>query len=142
MDSNHRNPKMTDLQSVPFNHSGTYPFLNKCVKNKYYYSGSPRTCQHLFHFLFLAQPDRDIDEAVRADRAAAHAVKLDYLQVTTGMGVKSVACIGLDIAGEKFEASASGNGPVDAAISALKNIIKRQMVLKELPFSLQLKYVG
>ncbi len=44
---------------------------------------------------------------------------------------KSVACIGLDIAGEKFEASASGNGPVDAAISALKNIIKRQMVLKE-----------
>ena len=25
MDSNHRNPKMTDLQSVPFNHSGTYP---------------------------------------------------------------------------------------------------------------------
>ena len=53
MDSNHRNPKMTDLQSVPFNHSGTYPFLNKCVKNKYYYSGSPRTCQHLFHFYFL-----------------------------------------------------------------------------------------
>ena len=27
MDSNHRNPKMTDLQSVPFNHSGTYPCL-------------------------------------------------------------------------------------------------------------------
>ena len=26
MDSNHRNPKMTDLQSVPFNHSGTYPY--------------------------------------------------------------------------------------------------------------------
>ena len=70
MDSNHRNPKMTDLQSVPFNHSGTYPFLNKCVKNKYYYSGSPRTCQHLFQFLFLAHPDRDVDEAVRADRAA------------------------------------------------------------------------
>ena len=50
MDSNHRNPKMTDLQSVPFNHSGTYPCLNKCVKNKYYYSDSPRTCQHLFIF--------------------------------------------------------------------------------------------
>ncbi len=25
MDSNHRNPKMTDLQCVAFNHSGTYP---------------------------------------------------------------------------------------------------------------------
>ena len=25
MDSNHRSRKATDLQSVPFNHSGTYP---------------------------------------------------------------------------------------------------------------------
>lgn len=47
------------------------------------------------------------------------------------MGVKSVACIGLDIAGEKFEASSSGNGPVDAAIKALKTIIKRHTILKE-----------
>ena len=87
-------------------------------------------------FLKLADKKKEVNDddilmLAGADRAAAHAVKLDYLQVTTGMGVKSVACIGLDIAGEKFEASASGNGPVDAAISALKNIIKRQMVLKE-----------
>lgn len=75
--------------------------------------------------------DDDILVLAGADRAATHNVKLDYLQVTTGMGVKSVACIGLDIAGEKFEASASGNGPVDAAIRALKNIIKRNMILKE-----------
>ena len=26
MDSNHRKPKLADLQSAPFNHSGTYPF--------------------------------------------------------------------------------------------------------------------
>ena len=75
--------------------------------------------------------DDDILMLAGADRTAAHAIKLDYLQVTTGMGVKSVACIGLDITGEKFEASASGNGPVDAAIKALKNIIRRQMTLKE-----------
>ena len=66
-----------------------------------------------------------------ATRADVHTVKLDYLQVTTGMGVKSVASIGLDIAGEKFEAAASGNGPVDAAIKALKNIIRREMTIKE-----------
>ncbi|MDE7156217.1 MAG: 2-isopropylmalate synthase, partial [Muribaculaceae bacterium] len=42
-----------------------------------------------------------------------------------------VASIGLDIAGEKFEACASGNGPVDAALSAIKNIIRRQMIVKE-----------
>ena len=75
--------------------------------------------------------DDDILVLAGAERSATKAIKLDYLQVTTGMGVKSVACIGLDLAGEKFEASASGNGPVDAAIKALKNIIKRQMTLKE-----------
>ena len=67
-------------------------------------------------FLKLADKKKEVNDddilmLAGADRAAAHAVKLDYLQVTTGMGVKSVACIGLDIAGEKFEASASGNGP-------------------------------
>ncbi len=75
--------------------------------------------------------DDDILMLAGADRAQTHNVKLDYLQVTTGKGVKSVASLGLDIAGEKFEACASGNGPVDAAIKALKNIIKRQMTLKE-----------
>ena len=75
--------------------------------------------------------DDDILMLAGADRTAAHAIKLDYLQVTTGKGVRSVAAIGLNISGEKFEASASGNGPVDAAIKALKVIIRRQMTLKE-----------
>lgn len=38
-----------------------------------------------------------------ADQADHHGVMLEYLQVTTGKGVKSVASIGLDIAGQKFE---------------------------------------
>ena len=75
--------------------------------------------------------DDDILVLAGADRAATHNVKLDYLQVTTGKGVRSVASIGLIIANEKFEAAASGNGPVDAAIRALKTIIKREMTLKE-----------
>jgi len=58
-------------------------------------------------------------------------VSLDFLQVTSGMGIKPVASIGLNIAGEHFEAAASGNGPVDAAINALKRIIRRKMTLKE-----------
>lgn len=75
--------------------------------------------------------DDDILMLAGADRTASHAIKLDYLQVTTGKGVRSVAAIGLNISGEKFEASASGNGPVDAAIKALKVIIRRKMTLKE-----------
>ncbi len=75
--------------------------------------------------------DDDILMLAGADTASDHAVKLDYLQVTTGKGVKSVASIGLDISGQKFEEAASGNGPVDAAIKALKRIITKQMTLKE-----------
>ncbi|MBP5134824.1 MAG: 2-isopropylmalate synthase [Paludibacteraceae bacterium] len=87
-------------------------------------------------FLMLADKkkeitDDDIMMLAGAERSAAHNVKLDYLQVTTGKGLKPVASIGLQIANEHFEAAASGNGPVDAAIKALKTIIKREMTLKE-----------
>ena len=87
-------------------------------------------------FLALADQKKEVTDAdvlmlAGADTAEAHAVKLDFLQVTTGKGVKSVASIGLDISGQKFEAAASGNGPVDAAIKALKKIIMKQMTLKE-----------
>ena len=92
---------------------------------------------HIYEkFLELADQKKEISDAdvlmlAGADTAEAHAVKLDFLQVTTGKGVKSVASIGLDISGQKFEAAASGNGPVDAAIKALKKIIMKQMTLKE-----------
>ncbi len=87
-------------------------------------------------FLKLADKKKEISDAdvlvlAGADRSENHAVKLDYLQVTTGKGVKSVASIGLDISGQKFEDASSGNGPVDAAIKALKKIITKQMTLKE-----------
>ena len=87
-------------------------------------------------FLQLADQKKDVSDAdilmlAGADTADAHAVRLDFLQVTTGKGVKSVASIGLDISGQKFEAASSGNGPVDAAIKALKKIILKQMTLKE-----------
>ena len=75
--------------------------------------------------------DDDVLVLAGADRTAAHSIKLEYLQVTTGKGVRSVASIGLSIANEHFESAASGNGPVDAAIKALKTIIKREMTLKE-----------
>ena len=87
-------------------------------------------------FLKLADKKKEVNDddilmLAGADRTEAHAIKLDYLQVTSGQGVRPVAAIGLDIAGEKFSASATGNGPVDAAIKALKTIIRRNMTLKE-----------
>ena len=87
-------------------------------------------------FLRLADQKKEVNDddilmLAGADTAESHAVKLDFLQVTTGLGVRSVASIGLDISGQKFEAASSGNGPVDAAIKALKKIIMKTMTLKE-----------
>ncbi|WP_317322577.1 2-isopropylmalate synthase [Leyella lascolaii] len=87
-------------------------------------------------FLKLADQKKEVNDddilmLAGADIAETRAVKLDFLQVTTGMGVRSVASIGLDISGQKFEEASTGNGPVDAAICALKKIIQKHMTLKE-----------
>lgn len=58
-------------------------------------------------------------------------IKLDFLQVITGKTLVPTATLRLDIAGEKFNSTASGNGPVDAAFNAVKQIIHRQVVLDE-----------
>jgi 2-isopropylmalate synthase len=87
-------------------------------------------------FLKLADKKKDITDddilvLAGADRNDNHHIKLEFLQVTSGVGVRSVASLGLNIAGERFESAASGNGPVDAAIKALRKIIDRHMELKE-----------
>ncbi|MBQ7162639.1 MAG: 2-isopropylmalate synthase [Bacteroidales bacterium] len=87
-------------------------------------------------FLNLADRKKDINDddlllIVGKDRTESHRIKLDYLQVTSGVNVQSVAAVRLLIAGESFEAAASGNGPVDAAIKAVKNIIHRTMTIQE-----------
>ena len=75
--------------------------------------------------------DDDILMLAGADRAESRNIKIVNLQVTGGVGIRPVAAITLDIAGEQFSAAAEGNGPVDAAINALKQIIRRKMTLKD-----------
>ncbi|MDR2775228.1 MAG: 2-isopropylmalate synthase [Tannerella sp.] len=87
-------------------------------------------------FLHLADRKKDISDddilmLVGEGRKASHRIKLEYMQVTSGVGIRPVASVCLNIAGEKFEAAASGNGPVDAAIKAVKMIIHRQMTIQE-----------
>ncbi|MDR1102348.1 MAG: 2-isopropylmalate synthase [Tannerella sp.] len=87
-------------------------------------------------FLKLADRKKDVnDEDVLMlagkDRTSMQRIRLEYLQVTSGIGLRSVASVGLNIAGEHFESAASGNGPVDAAIKAVKNVIRRQMTIQE-----------
>ena len=87
-------------------------------------------------FLKLADRKKDLNDddllmLVGKARSENARITLDYLQVTSGVGVRSVASVGLLIAGERFEAASTGNGPVDAAIKAVKQIIHRQMTIQE-----------
>jgi len=87
-------------------------------------------------FLELADRKKDItDEDIfilaGKETEKMHRIKMDYLQVISGKDVRCVANVGIDIAGEKFEASSSGNGPVDAAIKAIKQVIRRETVIEE-----------
>ncbi len=89
-------------------------------------------------FLDLADKKKDINDEdllllAGKETSGMRRIKLDYLQVTSGSELeRRVAYVELDIAGEKFDASATGNGPVDAAIKAVKKIISREnMVIEE-----------
>lgn len=88
-------------------------------------------------FLDLADKKKEINDddllmLAGVHKAVERKVKLDYLQVTSGVGVRPVASIGLDIDGVKYEAAATGNGPVDAAINASNQIIKEKVTITEL----------
>lgn len=87
-------------------------------------------------FLKLADKKKEVGDDDILLLAGVHTaqerhIKVDWLQATSCVGMKPVASVGLDIAGEKFEAAATGNGPVDAAINAIRQIIKRHINLTE-----------
>ena len=88
-------------------------------------------------FLRLADKKKELNDddllmLVGAEKAESNHIQLESLQVTTGKGVTPIAAMRLKVANEIFEAAGVGNGPVDASIKALKQIIRRDMTLKEM----------
>ncbi|MEO8796144.1 MAG: alpha-isopropylmalate synthase regulatory domain-containing protein, partial [Daejeonella sp.] len=65
------------------------------------------------------------------ERNYSSGVKIKYLQVLCGDPFNPVASIKLDVNGEDHEAQASGNGPVDATIKAIHQIIGKDISLNE-----------
>lgn len=87
-------------------------------------------------FLELADKKKDINDddlliLVGKEPNESNRIKLDYLQVTSGKGIKNSAIVTLNIAGEKFTSTSFGNGPVDAAINTVRDILKKQMTIHE-----------
>ncbi len=88
-------------------------------------------------FLKLADSKKEIvDEDLKmlagaSSRDIKRNLHLHKLQVLCGKGTSPVATVILELNGECQEATASGNGPVDASINAVKMILKNKVRIEE-----------
>jgi 2-isopropylmalate synthase len=89
-----------------------------------------------YRFLLLADKKKEInDEDIRILTGeifqGEKSLKLELLQVTCGKSAIPVATVGLKINGEMHTSTASGNGPIDAAFTAVKHLISKTVHLEE-----------
>ncbi len=89
-------------------------------------------------FLELADKKKDItDEDLEI--LAGHEIegdkkrplKLESLQVMCGKSIIPTATVAINFKGDVFSETASGNGPIDAAFTAVKALVKRRVRLEE-----------
>ncbi len=91
----------------------------------------------IYHrFLVLADKKKEInDEDIRILAGVVYqgekSLKLDLLQVSCGKSLIPVATVGLKINGEVHYCTSSGNGPIDAAFTAVKQLLSKTVHLEE-----------
>jgi 2-isopropylmalate synthase len=91
----------------------------------------------IYHrFLMLADKKKEInDEDIRILSGEVFRgekrLKLESLQVLCGNSVMPVATVGIRINGEVHTSTAPGNGPIDAAFTAVKHLIHENVHLEE-----------
>ncbi len=88
-------------------------------------------------FLKLADKKKDIrDEDLlqlagdTTGQATRGKIKMKRLQVLSGTVIPTAVVV-LEIGGTEFTASGTGNGPVDAAVAAIKSLIDRHVIIDE-----------
>ena len=88
-------------------------------------------------FLVVADAQKSVsDDDLRMiagldDEGSGKRFRLDHLQVLSGKSAIPMATIRLIIDGEAHTATASGNGPIDASLNAVRQIIKQKVNLEE-----------
>jgi len=88
-------------------------------------------------FLTVADSKKDITDddlrilAGKEIKKEDRHISLVALQVLCGKGTVPMATVTLDIKGERNIASATGNGPIDAAFTAIKNVVTKKVRLEE-----------
>jgi 2-isopropylmalate synthase len=116
--------------------SGRAALKHRLEKLGYSFSKESLDCIYE-EFLKLADSKKEIiDEDLKMLAGAAdHDIKrnlhLHSLQVVCGKGTFPVATVELEWRGEMHEATGTGNGPVDAAINAIKEILKNKVKIEE-----------
>lgn len=87
-------------------------------------------------FLVLADKkkdvkDEDLEILVGKIQPEEKNIKLELLQVVCGKSTIPMATVSIRTNGEILSATASGNGPIDASFSAVKQLIKHKVRLEE-----------
>ena len=88
-------------------------------------------------FLVLADAQKSVSDDDLRNLAGtgtvedARRIKLDYLQVVCGKDSIPMATVRLIIDGERCMATAAGNGPIDASINAVRQLITQKVTLEE-----------
>lgn len=87
-------------------------------------------------FLAMADKKKDINDddlliLLGDERSRENKIKLEYLNVVCGKSAIPMATVKLNIDGEEHLATSSGVGPVDAAFSAVRQIVKTKVKLEE-----------
>lgn len=75
--------------------------------------------------------DDDLRMLAGANSEDVRRLKLDYLQVVSGKSAIPMATVRLIIDGKPAMATASGNGPIDAAINAVRQLVRQKVTLEE-----------
>jgi 2-isopropylmalate synthase len=75
--------------------------------------------------------DDDLHELMGKNIDRKKGIKLELLQVVCGTPVHPMASVKIKINGKSFSAIGKGNGPIDAALSAVNDIVKKEVILEE-----------
>ena len=75
--------------------------------------------------------DDDLEVLMGTFKREDRNIRLLSLQVIAGKSAIPTATVRVEINGEEFTSTATGNGPIDAAFSAVKMLIKRKVTLEE-----------
>ena len=91
----------------------------------------------IYHrFLLLADKKKEInDEDIRILTGEVFQgekpLKLEFLQVMCGKSMLPTATVGVKINGEVHTSTATGNGPIDASFTAVRQLISKTVILDE-----------